>query len=88
MSAWWSRTPDGVKKHDGRKSKLAATIRLNLAGTMGGYPIESLGLYRRDPEKHPDEPNALPGMIAKEESKRLGAEIRAIMKSDRKADGR
>lgn len=88
MSAWWTKTPEGVQKHDGRKPKLGAMIRLQFASTMGKHPLDSLGLYRRDPEQHPNEPNVLPAMIAKEESRRLGAELRDMMRRPKKGGSR
>lgn len=71
MSAWWSRTSKGVEKHAGRQPKLSALIRLNFARNMGDDPLDALGLYRRDPAKHPDEPNVFAEIVQKAEAKAL-----------------
>lgn len=88
MSAWWTKTPEGVQKHDGRRPKFAALIRLNFARTMSGHPLESLGLYRRDPEKNPAEPNVFTAMLEKAEAKHLGDQIKAIMRRPKKGGSR
>lgn len=56
--AWWTTNARGrVEKH---ATKLDAGIRLLFARTLGGQALKDLGLYRRDPVEHPDEPNVLP----------------------------
>lgn len=49
--AWWTKTDGVVKRHDGRKSKLRATIELSFASAAGK---RDLHLYNKDPEKRPD----------------------------------
>lgn len=65
MSAWWSRVGDVVEKHNRRSPKFAAATRVSFAVGMGGARVADCGIYRRDPEKHPDEPNVLPEMMEK-----------------------
>ncbi len=89
MAAWWTKIEreNGnveIKKHDDRKPKLGAMITLNFARNIGEVPLEKLGLYKRDPEKYPDEPNVLAQMIEKEQTKRLAAQLREMMKKPRK----
>lgn len=87
--AWWTKIEreNGkveIEKHEDRQPKLGAMIKLNFARNMGGVPLEKLGLYERDPEKHPDEPNVLAQMIEKEQHKYLTAQIKSIMKKPRR----
>lgn len=65
MSAWWSKVDGIIEKHDGRKPKLEALIRINFAVNVGTAKVENAGLYRRDPVKNPEEPNILPDEMAK-----------------------
>lgn len=81
--AWWTRVGDKIEKHDGRKPKLDAAITLRFATSMDGVKIEDCGLYKRDPVKHPDEPNLLPEMAEKERTKRLAAEIKGMLRGGR-----
>lgn len=74
--AWWTRVNGTVKKHD---QKFGAMVRINVTVGYGEAMAEECGLYRRDPEKHADEPNLLPGEIEKAQRKRLAAQIRGIM---------
>ncbi len=80
--AWWTKANGGkVEEH---KTKLDAEVRLNFAKNAGGEPLESLGLYKRNPEKYPDEPNLLPAMIEKHRTKELAKQLREMMKKPRK----
>ena len=80
MSAWWSKVGDVIERHDGLRPKFAAAIRVNFAVNGGGAKVEDCGLYRRDPAKHPDEPNVLPGEIAKAQRKKMVEQIRGLMR--------
>ncbi len=63
---WWTKVGDEVERH---KTKLDAGITLNLAAALAGKAPSALGLYKRDPRKHPKEPNLLPELLAKIEAK-------------------
>lgn len=71
--AWWTKIGGTLKKHD---TKLAAGIALNFAVNVGGKRLQDCGLYRRDPSKYLDEPNLLPGEMAKAEDRALAAQLR------------
>ena len=68
--AWWTKVRDKVERHDGPRPKLAAAIRLNFEINGGEVPAEECGLYKRDPVKHPDAENLLPGEMAKARARR------------------
>jgi hypothetical protein len=65
---WFSKAFGGVI--ESHNQKLWAISRCNFAAG-GGESVASLGVYRRDPRKHDDEPNLLPTLIAKAEAKQL-----------------
>lgn len=65
MSAWWSKVQGNTEKHDGPSPQMQGAIRIRFAVTMGGIPAEECGLFRRDPDKYPDEPDMLPGLVAR-----------------------
>ena len=55
-----------------------AISRCNFAA-FDKEPVIDLGVYRRDPRKHADEPNLLPGLIEAAKAKAFKKEIQAIM---------
>lgn len=60
---YWSKVADDpIEKHD---DLLSAGIRIRFAVKMGGIPVEQCAIYKRDPAKHPDEPDILPAQIRK-----------------------
>lgn len=69
MSAVWSKVGDKIERHDGRSPMFAAAVRVDVAVTMGGADVDSCGIYRHDPAKHPDAPNILPAKLAKARAK-------------------
>ena len=75
--AWFSKADGGkIEQH---KQKLWAVFRCKVATTMSAEAVADLGVYKRDPSKFPDEPNLLPDMIAKAQSKKIAADIKSIM---------
>lgn len=84
MSAWWTKVGDEIKKHDGRRPKFCAAIHLNFAVNLSGATLESCGLYKRDPAKHPDEPNMFPAMVEKARRAAMTKQIRSIMKGGKR----
>ena len=79
--AWFSKAFDGtIKKHN---RKVWAIARCNVAAS-DGQMICHLGVYKRDPSKHDDEPNLLPGLIAKAQVKQIIEDIKAIKRRARK----
>lgn len=78
--AWWTKvvgagTLDGIKKHD---KKLGAIITLNFAVSFGANHADC-GLYKREPQTHPDEPNLLPAMLAKIRQRQFAQDLRRVM---------
>lgn len=67
--AVWSKVGTEIEKHDGRKPMLAAAIRVGFAVSMSGAKPATCGIYKRDPVKHPDEPDVLPALVAKAQKK-------------------
>lgn len=63
--AVWSKVQGEIEKHDGQKPMMAAAIRVNFAVNLSKVPVEECGIYRRDPEKYPDEPDILPAKLEK-----------------------
>lgn len=79
---WYSKAFGGkVEEH---KQKIWAISRCNFAAS-DHEPVEALGVYRRDPRKHTDEPNLLPGLIEKVRAKKIGEQLRAMMRQGRRA---
>lgn len=63
MTRWWTKVKGRpVEEH---KTKLSAGIRLSFAVNEGGVSIEDVGLYRRNPEKYPNEPNCIRAEMVK-----------------------
>ncbi len=64
--AWWTRIASGelagVKQH---KTKIEAAMRINFAVNAGGASLAGCGLYKRNPEKFPGEPDVLPETLVK-----------------------
>jgi hypothetical protein len=61
---WWTKIRGEVKKRDGREAKALAAFALTVARSTG-IPMAELGLYRKDPVKHPDAVNELPALVAR-----------------------
>ena len=74
--AWFSKAFGG--KIESHKQKLWAVSRCNFAAS-DGQAVADLGVYKRDPSKHPDEPNLLPDMIAKAQRRQIAADVKKIM---------
>jgi len=79
MAKWYSMIRGDVNEHNG---KLWAISACNIHGA-GGVPVSEMGVYRRDPRKHPDEPNILPVEIEKTREKLLAQQIRQMMRGRR-----
>jgi len=77
--AWWSKVNGEVEKHDGRRPQFAALIRINFARNLSGVPLDAMGLYRKDPEKHPDAENVLPAMVEAHEKREFAKQLKQIM---------
>jgi hypothetical protein len=67
--AWWTKAPDGIQKHDGKGAKVTGIFRLAVHRAAEIEESE-LGLYRKDPTKHPDAVNELPALLARARRKR------------------
>lgn len=80
MSAVWSKTPDGIEKHTAQRPMLAAAIRVNFAVSLGGASPEACGIYRQDPDKHPEAENLLPAQIEAARKRAAKESIRRIIR--------
>ena len=79
--AWFSKAFDGkIEQH---KQKMWAIFRCNVAASDGQMTCH-LGVYKRDPSKHEDEPNLLPGLIAAAAFKGFAEDVKAIKSRLRK----
>lgn len=77
--AWWIKIVGtelaGLTEH---KTKVAALMRLSFAMNVGATRDEC-GLYKRDPERHPDAQNLLPALVEKTEEQQIARQLRSLM---------
>jgi hypothetical protein len=80
MASVWSKVGDKIEKHAGPRPMLQAAIRVNFAVNMGGADASTCGIYKRDPAKHPGEPDVLPAQLEKARKARVRDQLKRAMR--------